>query len=59
MDNQIAYISGMVFTFITTMQFGDILMSFMLGLIGGFAGILGKELYYMLKNLMLGKNDTK
>lgn len=59
MDNQIAYISGMVFTFITTMQFGDILMSFVLGLIGGFGGILGKELYYMLKNLMLGKNDTK
>lgn len=59
MDNTIAYISGMVFTFFTTMQLTDIAMAAILGLIGGFFGIIGKEMWYVFKGILTGKDAPK
>ena len=50
-DNLLAYVGGFVFTAIMTISFNDILMTATLGLIGGFFGLAGKELFYQLKKL--------
>ena len=54
MDNKIAYISGFVFTTVMTMTIYDILMAGVVGLVGGFFGILGKDIYYWVKKKLNG-----
>jgi hypothetical protein len=48
-DNKISFITGYIFTAITTISFVGILQAALVGLIGGFFGLLGKEIFYMVK----------
>lgn len=50
-DNILAYVGGFVFTAIMTISLNDILMTSVLGLIGGFFGLAGKELFYQIRKL--------
>ena len=50
MENKVAYIGGFFLTTIYTMTLYDIFMAAIVGLIGGFFGILGKDLYHWVKN---------
>ena len=49
MDNKISFISGFTFTAISTITLMGVAQAAMIGLVGGFFGLLGKELYYLLK----------
>jgi len=55
MDNKIAYIGGFLTTTLMTMNVNNIVMTAILGLIGGFFGILGKQLYYWIKDIIWKK----
>jgi len=50
MENKISYFAGFMLTTIWSMTLYDLAMAAGVGLIGGFFGILGKELYYWIKN---------
>ena len=50
MENKISYFAGFILTTIWSMTLYDLAMAAGVGLIGGFFGILGKELYYWIKN---------
>lgn len=49
MDNKISFISGFVFTALSTVTIMGAAQAAMVGLVGGFFGLLGKELYYLVK----------
>lgn len=51
LDNRISFIGGFIFTSMMTITLNDILMTSVLGLIGGFFGLAGKELFYQLRKL--------
>ena len=51
LDNRISFIGGFIFTSMMTISLNDILMTSILGLIGGFFGLAGKELFYQLRKL--------
>ena len=49
LDNKISFISGFMFTALSTVSLMGIAQAAMVGLVGGFFGLLGKELYYAIK----------
>ena len=49
MDNKISFISGFMFTALSTITLMGVVQAAMIGLVGGFFGLLGKELYYFIK----------
>ena len=49
LDNKISFISGFVFTALSTVSLMGVAQAAMVGLVGGFFGLLGKELYYAIK----------
>ena len=49
MDNKISFISGFMFTALSTVSLMGVAQAAMIGLVGGFFGLLGKELYYFIK----------
>lgn len=49
MDNKISFLAGFIFTTVTTMSSYDLMKTAILGLVGGFFGIIGKEAYYKAK----------
>ena len=49
MDNKISFISGFIFTTLSTVSLMGVAQAAMVGLVGGFFGLLGKELYYFVK----------
>jgi ABC-type microcin C transport system permease subunit YejE len=49
MDNKISFISGFMFTALSTITLMGVAQAAMVGLVGGFFGLLGKELYYLVK----------
>ena len=50
MDNKISFISGFMFTALSTITLMGVVQAAMIGLVGGFFGLLGKELYYFIKD---------
>lgn len=50
MENKISYTAGFILTTVYSMTLYDLFMAAAVGLIGGFFGILGKELYYWVKD---------
>ena len=50
LDDRICFTSGYVLTAITTINMMGIVQAAIIGLVGGFFGLVGKELYYYLKN---------
>jgi hypothetical protein len=51
MDTKISFLSGSMLTLITTAPMMDLWGTLLLGLVGGFGGVLGKHLFYKLKDL--------
>ena len=49
LDNKISFISGFTFTALSTVSLMGVAQAAMVGLVGGFFGLVGKELYYLLK----------
>ena len=50
MENKISFISGFTLTSIYTMTLYEFGMALLLGIIGGVGGVIGKEIYYYIKN---------
>ena len=49
LDNKISFISGFMFTALSTVSLMGVAQAAMVGLVGVFFGLLGKELYYAIK----------
>jgi len=58
LDNKISFISGFTFTALSTINIMGIAQAALVGLVGGFFGLLGKELYYYLKSRFNGRKST-
>jgi H+/Cl- antiporter ClcA len=52
LDDRIAYFGGFTMTTMMTISMNDVIMTATLGLIGGFFGILGKQVFYSLRDLL-------
>ena len=50
MENKVSFFSGFTFTSIYTMSLYEVGMALLLGIIGGIGGVIGKEIYYFIKN---------
>lgn len=60
-DNKVAFIGGWIFTTVSSLTLMGLFRAAMVGLVGGFFGLLGKELYYVIKHHLkelIGKNDS-
>jgi len=55
LDNKISFISGFVFTALSTVTIMGVAQAAVVGLVGGFFGLLGKELYYFIKDKIKSK----
>jgi ABC-type microcin C transport system permease subunit YejE len=55
LDNKISFISGFVFTALSTVTIMGVAQAALVGLVGGFFGLLGKELYYFIKKKIKSK----
>lgn len=49
MDAKISFFAGWIFTTVSTITLIGFVQAALLGLIGGFFGLLGKEAYYYIK----------
>lgn len=49
MDNKISFFAGWILTTASTITAAGIINAIILGLLGGFFGLLGKEGYYFVK----------
>ena len=49
MDNKISFIAGWALTTATTVTGMGLFRAALVGLVGGFFGLLGKQLYYYVK----------
>jgi ABC-type microcin C transport system permease subunit YejE len=58
LDNKISFISGFTFTALSTISLMGVAQAAMIGLVGGFFGLLGKELFYFLKDKINGRKST-
>ena len=57
-DSKISFLAGYIFTAITSISLIGILQAALVGFIGGFFGLLGKEIFYLVKDYMKDyKND--
>lgn len=50
LDDRVSFFSGSTMTVMVTAPFYDIFMTIVIGVVGGFAGMVGKELFYKLKD---------
>ena len=50
MDNKISFLAGYILTAVTTISAAGILNAIVLGLLGGFFGIIGKEAYFYTRD---------
>ena len=58
LDNKISFISGFTFTALSTVTIMGVAQAAIIGLVGGFFGLLGKELFYFVKNKINGGKST-
>ena len=49
MDNKISFIAGWALTTVTTITLVGVFRAAIIGLVGGFFGLLGKEVYFLAK----------
>jgi len=49
MDNKISFLAGYILTAASTITAAGFLNAIILGLLGGFFGLLGKEIYFLAK----------
>lgn len=53
LDDKISFFSGSTFTFIMAAPLFDMLMALVLGTLGGFAGMFGKHIFYIVRDKWL------
>ena len=58
MDNKISFTSGFMFTALSSVSMMGVAQAAIVGLVGGFFGLLGKELYYYLKGKINGRKSA-
>jgi ABC-type microcin C transport system permease subunit YejE len=58
MDNKISFISGFMFTALSSVSMMGVAQAAIVGLVGGFFGLLGKELYYYFKGKINGRKSA-
>jgi hypothetical protein len=51
LDNKISFMSGFSFTALYTMPFMEITMALLLGIVGGFGGMIGKSVFDYLRKI--------
>lgn len=49
MDAKLSFFAGWLFTTVSTITLMGFIQAALMGLVGGFFGLLGKELYYYIK----------
>lgn len=49
LDNKISFIGGYILTAATTISIMGIFQAALVGLVGGFFGLIGKEIFYFFK----------
>ena len=49
LDTKISFLSGTTFTLIMTAPLYELWFALLLGLVGGFGGVLGKHIFYKAK----------
>ena len=59
MDNKLSFITGWMFTTASTMTTMGMLKAAIIGLVGGFFGLLGKDLYYWIKDEIKNHNEAE
>jgi uncharacterized membrane protein YeaQ/YmgE (transglycosylase-associated protein family) len=55
MDNKVSFIAGWTLTTVTSINIMGIFQAALVGLVGGFFGLFGKEVYYYVKNEIKSK----
>jgi len=53
MDTKISFFSGSTFTLLMTAPMMDLWATLLIGLVGGFGGVLGKHLFYKLRDAII------
>ena len=56
MDNKISFLAGYILTAASAITAAGFLNAIILGLLGGFFGLLGKETYYYLRDEVKAKS---
>ena len=59
MDAKLSFFTGWLFTTVSTITLMGFVQAAFLGLIGGFFGLLGKEIYYYIKGEIKNKLNDK
>ena len=49
LDNRISFIGGYILTAVTTISIMGLVQAALVGLVGGFFGLIGKEVFYFVK----------
>jgi len=57
LDSKISFFAGYVFTAVSSISILGIVQAALIGFFGGFFGLLGKELYYSLKDKIKNEKD--
>jgi hypothetical protein len=58
MDAKLSFFAGWLFTTVSTITLMGFVQAALMGLVGGFFGLLGKEVYYYIKGEIKSKlND--
>ena len=57
LDSKISFFAGYVFTAVSSISILGIVHAALIGFVGGFFGLLGKELYYSLKDKIKNEKD--
>lgn len=55
MDNKVSFIAGWTLTTVTSINIMGIFQAALVGLVGGFFGLFGKEVYYYVKTEIKSK----
>ena len=59
MDNKVSFIAGWALTTATSINIMGIFQAALVGLVGGFFGLFGKEVYYYVKGEVKRKLDDR
>lgn len=54
LDTKISFLSGTTFTLFMTAPLYELWFALLLGLVGGFGGVVGKEVFYFLREKLFG-----
>lgn len=55
LDTKISFLSGTTFTVLMTAPLYELWFALLLGLVGGFGGVVGKEVFYFIREKLFDK----